>query len=119
MEDVDMSQAVLRWVAFYGVDLSRVRLPNDDQHLIVHNLPCVMERAVAELAADPAMSRKGGLFEAARIEAREYGQQTGVFNRQDLGVSFDDDGSFGWALLERLEAECAAESSQTRGSVES
>ena len=53
MEDVDFSDARLRYVGFRRVDLSRARLPDNDEHVIIRHPSCVraFARALRESGA--------------------------------------------------------------------
>jgi len=44
LEDVDFTRADLHWAMFRGLDLAGVRLPETPGHIIVRNLPCVLDR---------------------------------------------------------------------------
>jgi uncharacterized protein YjbI with pentapeptide repeats len=109
LEDVDFSEAELRFVDFRQLNLRRVRLPQDDEHLIVNRYRCVLERAVRELEQDtkfPAVNTD--------LEHRLYWvgprQDVGVFNRLDF-LEFggtEEEADFAAALLQRLERECAS-----------
>jgi uncharacterized protein YjbI with pentapeptide repeats len=111
MEDVDFSKAKLRWVAFRRLDLERVRLPHDEDHLIVMNYPCVLKNAFEKLA---------NARERHEIELRGLlknylkwvgsNQTIGIFSRLDFAEAWGKAGEeFAVNLLCRAESECANE----------
>jgi uncharacterized protein YjbI with pentapeptide repeats len=107
MEDVDFSEAELRMVEFRRLDLDRVRFPTGNDHIVVLNYRCVLERAVRELKADDRWKGLRVLMEHSLKWAGPR-QEQGVFNRRDLVEMADEaEAEFAVSLLHRLEAECA------------
>ncbi len=107
MEDVDFSQAELRWVEFRRPDLDRVELPKSTDHLVVHDYRCVLEGAIRELQSD---ARRKGLRAVMEHRLKWAGphQAQGEFNRRDfVEVADEAEAEFAVGLLRRLEAECA------------
>jgi uncharacterized protein YjbI with pentapeptide repeats len=109
MRDVDFTDAELHWVEFRGLDLSQVRLPESPNHLIVDHYPCVLRRAVDELAsaATPGALRLLGYIEG-EAEWTPETRRFGILNRRDLDeLAGEEAPEFAESLLRRLEAECA------------
>jgi uncharacterized protein YjbI with pentapeptide repeats len=106
MEDVDFSDAQLRGVAFRGLTLARVKLPTAREHLVIEHFPCVLERAVNELADSPHCGLRGLLRNHLRWVHPE--QQRGVLHRADLAEALGkEDPRLAVDLLRRLERDCA------------
>jgi uncharacterized protein YjbI with pentapeptide repeats len=109
MEDVDFSEAQLHWVAFRRLNLDRVRLPEDKNHLIVKNYRCVLQRALAAVKDDE--SRHGrGLRRVLANYLKWAGpkQAVGVFNRLDFAEAWGKEGEeFAVELLHRAEQDCS------------
>ena len=82
MEDVDFSQAQLRWVAFRRLNLDRVRLPESRDHLILKNYPCVLRKALAAVKDDESLHGRGlSRVLANYLKWAGPNQQVGVLNR--------------------------------------
>lgn len=108
MEDVDFTDAELRWVEFRRLNLDGVLLPANRDHLVLSHYRCVLERAIGELKAD-ADNWKAlrGVLEN-RLKWAGPRQEKGVFNRLDLvEVAGEQGAEFAFQLLRRLELECA------------
>jgi uncharacterized protein YjbI with pentapeptide repeats len=106
MQDVDFTNARLRGVEFRRLNLDSVKFPASEDHLVVHNYRCVVERALDYLSSDDSII--GRLLRAAlEVDAKWIGphQAVGVFALAD----FDEPGEaeFAAALLSRLDRECA------------
>jgi uncharacterized protein YjbI with pentapeptide repeats len=107
MEDVDFSEAELRWVEFRRLDLDRVELPKSTDHLVVHDYRCVLEGAIRELQTDARRKGLRGVMEN-RLKWAGPHQEQGEFNRRDFVEMGDEaEAEFAVSLLRRLEAECA------------
>ena len=107
MEDVDFSGAVLRDVEFRRLDLGRVRLPEDPDHLIVRPYRCVLERALERLKG------RGGpeaavlsVVLAHSLKWAGPNQEAGVFNKRDLADGGPEGARFAEKLLRQAEQEC-------------
>jgi uncharacterized protein YjbI with pentapeptide repeats len=106
MVDVDFSDAELRMVEFRRLNLDRVKLPNDDDHLVIHAYRCVLERAVRVL--EPKLERRR-LRAVLEHYLKWIGPQqlVGVFNRRDfVEMGNEAEAEFAVHLLRELEAEC-------------
>lgn len=107
MEDVDFSDAELRMVEFRRLNLDRVTFPRSDDHLIVRNYRCVLERAVRELQEDARWKGLRAVIEH-RLKWAGPRQEVGEFNRRDLlEAGGEAEAEFAADLLRRLETECA------------
>lgn len=109
MEDVDFTKANLRWVEFRRLNLDRVRLPDDDNHIIVKHYRCVLERALSEVKGmESAPARAAGAILKHRLKWIGPSQGIGVFNRLDFReISGDAGEKFMIELLHGSEQECA------------
>lgn len=59
MANVDFSQARLKHVGFRGLVLDRVRLPNDDEHIVLKNFATTLDQMVLALQAqDDPIAKK-------------------------------------------------------------
>lgn len=106
MEDVDFSDAELKWVEFRRLDLDRVTLPTSNHHLIVHSYRCVLEKAVSELQADARWKGLRAVMEH-RLKWAGPRQNIGEFNQRDLAEAGGEaEANFAVSLLRRLEKEC-------------
>jgi uncharacterized protein YjbI with pentapeptide repeats len=106
MRDVDFTHALFRDVEFRRLNLDSVRFPESENHLIVHNYRCVIERALDQLRKNDSLI--GRLLRASlELRAKWIGpyQDVGVFALAD----FDEPGEaeLATALLSRLDRECA------------
>lgn len=109
MEDVDFSKAELRWVEFRHLDLDRVRLPEDENHIVLKNYGCVLRRA---LAAARQSERPSSRALTAVLENRLKWigprQEIGVFNRLDFRKSGGvEEEEFAVRVLRQAEHDCA------------
>lgn len=109
--DVDLSDAVLRYVEFRDVSFDTVVPPaeRDDQVVVTHH-PCVVRRALARLEGrgDARTRRLVARLQASagRLDER---QQLGVWHTDELGED-EEQRRFAVDLLHQVEQECAAES---------
>jgi len=85
MANVDFSNATLRWVEFRELDLDRVTLPNNSEHILIQSYPAVLDRMIAALGTEGGLSsrRLAAVFEHDRKWAGPN-QVQGVLNVQDL-----------------------------------
>ncbi len=109
LEDVDLSQAELRWCEFRDLDLSRVALPEDEKHLVVRgDVRKFLTRTLEEMSAAPD-DRYGGY--SGPIESDLHWLhpdcRVGIFNLKDLAESDGGTGAI-LALLRRVAAEVGA-----------
>lgn len=85
LEDVDFSDAQFRFVGFRRLDMTSVRLPTGDGHVVVRRVRCTLARAIEALRLEPGDDAKAwrGLLEDAvkRLGPR---QQIGIFGRGDF-----------------------------------
>jgi uncharacterized protein YjbI with pentapeptide repeats len=106
MEDVDFSNATLRWVEFRRLDLDRVRFPNDADHIVVRNFPCVLRSILGALHGNESpAARHLRVFCEHDLKWIGEHQQVGVFQRLDLGDD-EDDRDFAVEHIRRAEREC-------------
>lgn len=104
MEDVDFSQAELHWVEFRGLRLDRVRLPANDQHIVVGNYRCVLERAVSRLTGNsPYAATFGHELHWAHPE-----REVGIWHRNQLGETEEEREAIS-TLLRQLAHDCAGD----------
>jgi len=95
MIDVDFSRATLRDVEFRGLSLDHVRLPNDNDHIVIEDFPSVLDSLIATLmrqhdqTANILLAYLGAYRKWAVPGAR------GVLNKQDLA-------DIGPGIVERL-----------------
>jgi len=109
MEDVDFSHAKLRWVEFRRLNLDRVKLPEDGEHIVVRHYRCVLERALHVLKGDDRVMARGLMAHLEnRLKWIGPHQEIDIFNRYDLGEHGKEEVEFAVALLRRVEEECAA-----------
>lgn len=115
MEDVDLTAAELQLVQFKGIDLGRVMLPVSPLLRVIDNYPCVLEKAINILddCDDPFSRGLRGQFSREQ-KVLAPGQQTGIFNRNDmilLAKMTRDDGdrlvSFADGVLDAAERACS------------
>lgn len=107
-EDVDLSHAQLRWVEFRRIDPGRAQLPHDSEHVIVDNVVCVLDRALAALAgneSDAARGLRGVLKNRRKWLAPD--QWTAIFNQHDFAEhGTDADAAFAVDVLAQAQREC-------------
>jgi uncharacterized protein YjbI with pentapeptide repeats len=107
-EGVDLSGAQLHWVDFRRIDPGRARLPQDADHLIVENVVCVLDRALAALAGNDALEARvlrGSLEHRRKWLAPD--QRTTIFSRHDLADgSSEAETRFALEVLARAQKEC-------------
>lgn len=85
MKRVDMSEAMLHFVEFRGLDVRDVRWPSDDQHIIVHNYRKALDYVLAQLKDRLDLSARK--FVAVLNHRRKWAganQLAGIFNKKDL-----------------------------------
>jgi len=82
---VDFSRARLRSVEFRELDLKGVKLPNDDEHLVIDDYPAALDRAL-EVLKNRSDSDSRGLAAYLAVSRRwaPAGVSRGVLNRLDL-----------------------------------
>ena len=109
-EDVDFSEAQLRWCDFRGIDLDRVIFPSDDDHVIVTDLRCALTKTLAAYPAPPPAIR--GVLAVLRhtLKWASEPQRRTVFNTRDFVESAGEDAARALVdVLTRSMRECAAE----------
>ena len=109
MQDVDFTNARFRGVEFRRLNLESVRFPKSDDHLVIRNYPCVVERALDRLRGDDSLPAR--LLRATlEVRAKWIGptQEVGIFSLAD----FDEPGEAELArsLFLALERECNSSS---------
>jgi uncharacterized protein YjbI with pentapeptide repeats len=108
MEDVDFSQAKLRWVEFRHLNLDRVRLPDDRDHLIIKNYRCVLEKAIA-IVKSSGERYAPGIAAVLQNRLKWIGprQEIGIINRLDFRESGgEEEEHFLVESLRRAAQEC-------------
>lgn len=109
MEDVDFSEAKLRWVEFRRLNLDRVLFPQDDTHVVLRNYECVLQKALLAARNSQHQSANGiaAVFQH-RLKWIGLEQEVGVFNLLDFreagGVEEEE---FVSRILRQAELECA------------
>jgi hypothetical protein len=86
MEEVDFSEAELRWTEFRGLDMDSVRWPESGNHVLVDSYPRVLSELLAALDGDDSVMGRV-LRSLVDRQARWVGknQRRGiVFHRLDL-----------------------------------
>lgn len=108
MEDVDFSGAKLHWVEFRGLNLERVRFPEDEDHAIIRNYRCVLGRVLTALKADQS-PYAGRLRAILELELKWLGpkQEIGILRRLDFRERWGRQGEeFALRLFAQAEREC-------------
>lgn len=109
MDDIDFSGAHLRRVEFRHLNLDRVRFPEDDDHILLKNYGCVLQKAIAAARSSQHPSSKA-LIAVLQNRLKWIGpkQQIGVFNRLDFrksgGIEKEE---FVLGVLRQAELECS------------
>jgi len=107
MEDVDFTDAVLRFVEFRRLDLDRVKFPTSAEHLVVNGYRCVLECALASLEEERSVSgRRARALIEHRLKWCGSNQGVGVFHSEELGET-PEDTAVVRDLLRQCEATCA------------
>lgn len=85
MRNIDFRFAKLRFVEFRGLSLDHVLLPNDTEHIVVHNYTRVLDKVIATLQSQSDMPGKklAAYFGVLRKWAAPN-QGQGVINIEDL-----------------------------------
>jgi uncharacterized protein YjbI with pentapeptide repeats len=115
MQDVDLAGATLQLVSFRGIDVGRLRLPDDPALHVIDNYPCVLDHAVNALSGRTDLLARG--LRAQLLSDRSMlapGQRFGLYNRNDqflLAEITGEDGeelaAFADEVLGAAERECA------------
>jgi hypothetical protein len=107
MEDVDFSAATLRFVEFGRLNLDRVVLPSNPDHVIIRRYPCVLEHALRELEQDSSEKARG-LRGALSVELKwtPPTRDVGIFHQDDLAEYTGAHPEYAVRLLRRLERKC-------------
>ena len=85
LERIDFSRARSRSVEFRGLDLDDVRLPNDDEHIILNDYPRTLDELLAALQYENFAGSRG--LRAYLGCYRKWvgpAQKIGVLNKRDL-----------------------------------
>lgn len=85
MRDVDLRRSRLKCVEFRGLDLDRVRWPDDEDHFVLQDYPAVLDRLLVMWSArsDPGSKRLAASFGVVR-KWLGPNQRVGVISRFDL-----------------------------------
>jgi len=112
--DVDLSDAVLRFVEFRDMTLDHVVPPVErDDQVVVRNHACVVRRALARLEADDARTRMLRLRLQINADRLDQHQKLGVWHTDELGEN-EEQRRFAAHLLHEVDRECAAGSDSER-----
>jgi len=84
MIDVDFSRATLRDVEFRGLTLSRVRLPEDEDHIILQDFPAVLDQLISTLEQQQDQTAKLLLAYLGAYRKWTVPGARGVLNKRDL-----------------------------------
>lgn len=93
MVNVDFSRARLKHVGFRGLVLDRVRLPNDDENIVLKNFATTLDQMVATLQrqSDP-VAKKVVAFIGIKRKWAVANQAQGYINVPDLADLVGDEG---------------------------
>jgi uncharacterized protein YjbI with pentapeptide repeats len=106
MEDVDFSDAQLRWVEFRRLALENVRFPSDKDHVIIRNYPAFLSCAVEKFKdARSLPERVLAMGFKHRLKWIAPGESIGVINR--LHILEGPGGKETLALFDSLVADAA------------
>jgi uncharacterized protein YjbI with pentapeptide repeats len=93
LDGVDLSRTSLVECDFYGLNFDRTVFPNDNNHLVVQNFPCFLERAIGLLADHKTTAGEYTLRSMTRERARlGPAQRRGVINLRDVVDPWEADG---------------------------
>ena len=93
MVNVDFSRARFRHVGFRGLALDRVRLPNDDEHLVLKDFAVTLDQMLVALKhqTDP-IGKKLTAFIGIEREEAVRNQVQGSINLSDLADCVGEEG---------------------------
>jgi uncharacterized protein YjbI with pentapeptide repeats len=93
MVNVDFSRAKLHDVGFRGLTLDRVKLPQDDNHIVIRNVPATLDKLIAALKQQGDILAKQ-LTAFLNIDRKWVvpNQAQAVINVQDLAETLGDAG---------------------------
>jgi uncharacterized protein YjbI with pentapeptide repeats len=108
LQDVDFTEAELRGVAFRGLNLDAVRLPDDRRHILFGNPACTLGRAIEAIRDRDDIDARG-MRAVLQDHRRHLGpkQRIGILGRHDLvpnESSAKTEAAI--ALIRRAEATC-------------
>jgi len=93
MVDVDFTHARLRHVGFRGLNLDRVRLPHDSEHIVIKDFTSVLDQMVEVLSQQgDSTAKKLIAFVNIRKKWAVPKQAQGVINLADLADVVGEDG---------------------------
>jgi uncharacterized protein YjbI with pentapeptide repeats len=93
MVNVDFTHARLKHVSFRGLVLDRVRLPNDEEHIVLKNFSATLDQMTAILQRDgDALSKKLVAFIRIRRKWAVPNQAQGYINVPDLADLVGEEG---------------------------
>ena len=108
-EDVDFSATDFHWAGFRGLDLTSVRLPVAPGHIIIRNLPCVLDR-LGRLEREQGLPSDFAVQVAEFREWRGRNQQVAVFNERDLAeFATKDEVAAALSILAETQRACEGE----------
>lgn len=93
MVNVDFSQAKLRQVGFRGLVLDRVKMPHDEEHIVIPSLPKALDRMIDDLRRRDDVTAKK-LIAFLNIDRKWIlpNQAQGVINIRDLAAVTGEEG---------------------------
>jgi hypothetical protein len=90
MVNVDFSRAKLRDVEFRGLTLDRVRLPDDDEHIVIRDFAKVLDQLIGALQAEGDQTAKILIAYLGAYRKWTVSGARGVLNKRGLAVAGDD-----------------------------
>jgi len=111
MAGSDLSKTRLPWVAFNGIDLSDVALPQDKNHLILRPFGCVHERILQLIGADESLPARLLRSHAEYVlKWLSPEQEVGIWHLPDLLHDLsDEDVAFTKGVLQSALAACGSD----------
>gem|GEM_PF-5465568 len=93
MVNVDFSQAKLRQVGFRGLVLDRVKMPQDEEHIVIPSLPKALDRMIDDLSRRDDVTAKK-LIAFLNIDRKWIlpNQAQGIINIRDLAAVTGEEG---------------------------
>jgi len=106
MVNVDFSNARLRDVEFRGLMLGRVRLPNDEDHIVIKNFANVLDELISALMQEGDQTAKVLIAYLGAYRKWTVPGARGVLNKLDFAVAGEDAVDRVLGLLRKLGVKC-------------
>jgi uncharacterized protein YjbI with pentapeptide repeats len=90
MVNVDFSRARLRDVEFRGLALDRVRLPDDEEHIVIRDFANVLDKLIGALTTEGDQTAKILIAYLGAYRKWTVSGARGVLNKLDFSVAGDD-----------------------------